>query len=112
MTPYTLWGTIMQLLRFRVRTLMMAVGVAALAIWGAMMGARSYDYYKLARHYATQERAWREIAARKRSLAKFDLECAEYYAPLAQKYCQAMWHPWMPVARDPLAPGVSEFLNQ
>jgi hypothetical protein len=31
-------------MRFRVRTMMAAVGVVALLIWGAMMGLRSYDY--------------------------------------------------------------------
>ena len=34
----------MRLPRFRVRTLMIAVGVVALLIWGAMMASQSYDW--------------------------------------------------------------------
>ena len=45
----------MRLPRFRVRTLMLAVGVVALLIWGAMLGTRSYVYYRLARTYGTYE---------------------------------------------------------
>ena len=47
--------TIMQLPSFRVRTLMLAVGLTALLLWVAMMGMRSYDSYRLATEYATQE---------------------------------------------------------
>ena len=42
----------MRTMRFRVRTLMAAVGVVALLIWGAMMGLRSYDYYRRASTYS------------------------------------------------------------
>jgi hypothetical protein len=97
---------------FRVRTLMLAVGIVALLVWGAMMGTRSYVYYRLAREYSIQERGWRENAvrdrgnpARARSVAAvWGLEIAEYYAPLARKYRRAMWRPWAPVAPDPPAP--------
>ena len=102
----------MRLLRFRVRTLMIAVVVVALLIWGAMMASQSYDYYRLAREYGANERGWREIAARNRGWAKFGLQCAEYYAPLVQKYRRAMWRPWMPVAPDPHAPGFDQWLEQ
>ena len=91
--------------RFRVRTLMVAVGVVALLVWGARMGSRSYDYYGRAREYGWNERGWREIAARHPGRASFGLECAEYYEQLARKYRRAMWRPWMPVAPDPVAPG-------
>jgi hypothetical protein len=97
---------------FRVRTLMLAVGIAALLVWGAMMAARSYVYYTLARQYGVQERGWRVNAlrdrgspARARSVAAvWGLEIAEYYAPLVRKYRRAMWRPWAPVAPDPPAP--------
>ncbi len=110
----------MRLPLFRVRALMIAVGVVALLIWGAMMGTRSYDYYRLARYYSSQERAWREGAARARgnpSLARtlaavYGLQNAEYYAPLAEKYRRAMWRPWMPVAPDPHAPGYDQWIEQ
>jgi hypothetical protein len=91
---------------------MVAVGVVALLVWGAMMGSRSYDYYRLARYYGDQERGWREIAARDRGNPArarsvgviWGRKIAEYYAPLARKYRRAMWRPWMPVAPDPPAP--------
>jgi hypothetical protein len=95
----------MRLVRIRVRTLMVLVGVAALLIWGARMGSRSYDYYRRATFYGTQERGWREIAARKRWPDDFGPRCAEYFAGLTAKYRRAMWRPWLPVAPDPPAPG-------
>jgi hypothetical protein len=97
--------------RFRVRTLMVLVGVVALLIAGSMMGLRSYVYYRLASTYSRYERDWRIMARRDldrgdtRSVsARWGLQIAEFYAPLAQKYRRAMWRPWMPVAPDPPAP--------
>jgi hypothetical protein len=91
---------------------MVVVAVVALLVWGAMMGLRSYDYYRLARIYGTYERQWREMATRDRGIptrtrciaAIWGRQIAEYYAPLARKYRRAMWRPWMPVAPDPPAP--------
>ena len=103
----------MRLPRFRVRTLMIAIAVVTLLVWGATMGIRSYVYYRLARDYGTYERQWREMALRDgedpvrrtRSLAvKWGPQIADFYAPLSRKYRQAMWHPWIPVAPDPPAP--------
>jgi hypothetical protein len=96
----------MRLLRLRVRTLMLLVSVVALLIWGAMMGRRSYGYYRLANEYRTYERGWCQIATRRRGPAKeFTLECAAYYSKLSSKYHRAMWRPWQPVGPDPYAPG-------
>jgi hypothetical protein len=89
---------------------MIAVGVVALLLWGAMMGTRSYGYYRLASYYGEQERGRREIADRKRGDptrsvgAVWGKQIAEYYAPLASKYRRAMWRPWVPIAPDPPAP--------
>jgi hypothetical protein len=102
----------MRLPHFRVRTLMVVVGLVALLIWGAMMGSQSYDYYRLAREYGAQERGWRVIAARGRWDARFASECAEYFTQLARKYRRAMWRPWMPLAPDPHAPGFDQWLKQ
>ena len=102
----------MRTMRFRVRTLMAAVGVVALLIWGAMMGSRSYDYYKRARFYGSQEYGWRQSAARGRFGADFSSECAEYFAQLTRKYRRAMWRPWVPVAPDPHAPGFDQWMEQ
>jgi hypothetical protein len=110
----------MRVPRLRVRTLMLAVGVVALLIWGAMMGLRSYVYYQRARVFRTQERPWREHAARDRAIptrtrsvaAIHGPRIAEYYAPLARKYRRAAWRPWMPVAPDPPAPGYEEYVRQ
>ncbi len=98
----------MRLPRFRVRTLMIAVAVTALLIWGAMMGTRWYIHYRLAREYGTQERLWRETAIRDRGnprsiAAKYGLQIADYLASLARKHRRAMRRPWMPVAPDPPA---------
>jgi hypothetical protein len=102
----------MRLLHFRVRTLMVVVGVVALLIWGAMMGLRSYDYYRRASFYAFQEYGWRETAISGQFSADSRSECAEYFAQLTRKYRRAMWRPWMPVAPDPHAPGYDQWLEQ
>jgi hypothetical protein len=104
----------MRLPRFRVRTLMIAVGVVALFIWGAMMASQSYDYYRLARKYGADERGWREIAMRNRwpERKQFHSECVQYFAGLSAKYRQAMWRPWLPVPPDPHAPGFDQWLEQ
>jgi hypothetical protein len=102
----------MRLPRFRVRTLMLAEGVVALLVWGAMMGTRSYVDYRLARSYSFEERGRRENAAKARGKpsrartvgAVYGPQSAEYHAPLAEKYRRAMWRPWMPVAPDPPPP--------
>ena len=104
----------MRLPHFRVRTLMIAVGVVALLIWGAMMASQSYDYYRRAREYGAQERGWREIASRNRppEWKQFHSECVQYFARLSAKYRQAMWRPWVPVAPDPHAPGFDQWKEQ
>jgi hypothetical protein len=102
----------MRLPRFRVRTLMLAVGVVALLVWGAMMGTRSYDYYRRARLFGAEERGWRESTARGRWPVEVGSQCADYYAQLSRKYRRAMWRPWMPVAPDPHAPGYDEWTEQ
>jgi hypothetical protein len=95
---------------------MLAVGLAALILWGAMMGVRSYNMHRLATEYGIQERGWREIAARGRSTdpggPEFSRRCVEYFAELAAKYRRAMWRPWMPVAPDPHAPGYDLWVEQ
>jgi hypothetical protein len=104
----------MRLPRFRVRTLMIAVGAVALLIWGTMMGARSFDFYNRAREYATQERGWRDIASRdiRPDQKQFHSDCIQYFAQLTAKYRHAMWRPWQPVAPDPHAPGFDQWLEQ
>jgi hypothetical protein len=102
----------MRLPNFRVRTLMIAVGVVALLLWGSMMGTRSYSYFSRAREFSELERGWRSIAARRPESAKFGLECAEYYALLVRKYRRATWRPWAPVAADPHAPGYDLWVEQ
>ncbi len=86
---------------FRIRTLTAVVGVVALLIWGAMMGPRSYDYYRRARAYETKERGWRESTARSCWRAEVGSRCAEYYAELTRKYSRAIWRLWLSVAPNP-----------
>ena len=96
----------MRLARFRVRTLMIIVGVVALLLCGAKLGTRWVDYYRRARIYGADERQWREMAARDRGkprsvAAAWGPQIAEDYAQLARKYRRAMWRPWLAVAPDP-----------
>jgi hypothetical protein len=102
----------MRLPRFRVRTLMIAVGVVALLIWSAMMSTRSYFYYMRAKIYGLEERVWRESAAKGRFPVEICSEAADYFAELCRKYRRAMWRPWQPVAPDPHAPGYDQWLEQ
>ena len=99
-------------LRLRVRTLIVLVALVAVLIWGVMMGSRSLDYARLASQYGDQERHWRREATQGDFRREFCIECAAYFAQLTAKYRQAMWHPWRPVAPDPFAPGVKEYLEQ
>ena len=102
----------MRTMQLRVRTLMLAVGVVALLVWGAMMGSRSYDYYRRAKFYSFEEYGWRETAVSGQFPADSRSERAEYFAELKRKYRNAMWRPWMPVAPDPHAPGFDQWLEQ
>ena len=104
----------MRLPRFRVRTLMIAVGVLALLIWGAMLGARSYGYYRRAMEYGTQERGWRDILSRdiQPDQKQFHSDCVQYFTMLSAKYRKAMWRPWLPVGPDPHAPGYDQWVEQ
>jgi hypothetical protein len=92
----------MRALRFRVRTLMAAVGLAAVLVWAAMMGFRSYVHYALASKYRFQESMWREQAVKYRSGSEDSLATADFCAQMASKHRRAMWRPWTPVAPDPL----------
>ena len=91
----------MRALRFRVRTLMAAVGLAAVLIWAAMTGLRWYVHYSLASSYSFQERGWREEVAKGRIRRDDCLESADFCAQMAEKHRRAMWRPWLPVAPDP-----------
>ena len=91
----------MRALRFRVRTLMAAVGLVAVLVSAAMMGFRSCVHYSLASRYSFQERGWREEAAKGRIRREDCLESAEFCAQMAGKHRRAMWRPWLPVAPDP-----------
>jgi hypothetical protein len=104
----------MRLPRMTTRRLMVLVAIVASLVWGAMMGVRSYDCYRIARYFGDQERGWRIIASRKEDpkQAQFHSECIQYCAMLSAKYRLAMWRPWLPVAPDPHAPGYDQWLEQ
>ncbi len=81
----------MRLPSFRVRTLMLTVGVVGMLIWGGMIGTRTYVYFRLAREYGAYERGWRYMAARDRAnpctrartvSAVWGVQTADYYAPV------------------------------
>jgi hypothetical protein len=102
----------MRALRFRVRTLMAAVCLVAVLVWTAMMGLRSYDYYRRASKYSLEEHVWRKSTARGDWPVEVGSEAAAYFAQLAGKYRRAMWRPWLPIAPDPLAPGREAYEEQ
>lgn len=102
----------MRLPHFRVRMLMVVVGVVAFLLWGAMMGLRSYEYYRLSRYYDLQQDGWRRSDSSGNLPTAFRSECVEYFGQLTRKYRRAMWHPWMPVAPDPHAPGYDLWVEQ
>jgi hypothetical protein len=102
----------MRLPRFRVRTLMIVVGVVAMLIWGAMTSMRSYAHYSRAGICALEERGWRESAEKGRLPVEFCLQCADHFAQLSRKYRRATWYPWVPVAPDPYAPGYDLWVEQ
>jgi hypothetical protein len=91
---------------------MFTIALVAFLLWGARMSVRSIIYFRLARDYGTYERQWREMSARDRAMpdrktsisAVWGEDIAAFYAPLARKYRQAMWRPWVPVEPDPPAP--------
>ena len=91
----------MRALRFRVLTLMAAVGLVAVLVWAAMMGFRSFVHYSLASSYSFQERGWRKEAAHSHLRREDCLESADFCAQMAEKHRRAMWRPWLPVAPDP-----------
>src|SRR5438309_1402007 len=97
----------MRLPRLSVRTCMLLVGVAALLVWGAMMGRLSFLHDQRARTYSSQERSWREMARRAlrqgdtRSIeATTGLQTADYYGRLARKYRRSAWRPWAGVDQE------------
>lgn len=102
----------MRIRPFRVRILMAAVAVVALLLWGSMMGWRSYNAYRLASFYNSQEYGWRQITARDGFPPDFRSQCIKYFAQLTRKYHRAMWRPWEPVAPDPHAPGFDQWKEQ
>lgn len=102
----------MRLTRLNTRTLMMAVAVVALLMWGGRMGARSLDYHRRSMYYGSQAAGWRELATRNHPWKAFHTQCADYFTDLARKYRRARWRPWLPVAPDPYAPGAREAAEQ
>ncbi len=102
----------MRMARFRVRTLMMAVALAALLVWAAMMVPRSLDYRRRSAEYGKQGRAWARFADEGDFPRKFCLECAAYFEVLEAKYRRSAWRPWEAVAPDHDAPGVAAYREQ
>jgi hypothetical protein len=99
----------MRLPRFRLRTLMIAVAVAAVATGGEVMRRRSVHSRKQARYYADlvriapmfhlsrempPEQAWRYRQAQIR-----------WWQQMARKYERAARYPFLSVAPDPPPPG-------
>jgi hypothetical protein len=94
-------------LRFTVRRLMLAVGLAGLAMGGAVWGYRmwrlSAEYERRANAARSHAGYYRPKEARYRG---FSEEAAKYkaitgyYAARARKYQRASRYPWVPIEPD------------
>jgi hypothetical protein len=104
----------MRLPKFRIRTVMIAVAVLAIALGGLaglqQLGQRMQRFRALARNHRQQG-----IVNRLRleglvahQAAKADIERyrtrADYHDALNRKYEYAARHPWLPVSSDPPEP--------
>ena len=113
----------MRLPRFRLRTLLVAVAVAAAAMEAVLMLQRAAAYRRLAERYAERERMHRDSAALAtaeaedlaergsadgaslwRDRADDNAAKAARSAELSRKYRRAAARPWLPVAPDPPPP--------
>ena len=102
----------MRLASFRVRTLMVIVGVLDAAHLGRDDGVAVLRLLQAGEVLRTsRKRGWRDPASSRRFDPDFASECAEYNKRLAEKYRRAIWSPWTPVAPDPHAPGYDAFVE-
>src|SRR4051812_30675658 len=97
----------MRLPRFRLRTLMIAVAVAGVAMYGARLRSRSHIYAERAECFEFFEdlygcgNFWAEMNPEQRRSA---LRMAEITRAMGRKYRRAARYPWLPVAPDPPPP--------
>jgi hypothetical protein len=106
----------MRRLNFRLRTLLMAVALAALLLWGGMLAIRSATYAFFANGVAKKQAAYQaDILAMERRAAKgltpkeaaqlaFGHRMMEYLARQQARYERAARSPWLPTKPDPLPP--------
>ena len=109
--------------RFTLRTLMIVVAVAAVALSGELLRRRWVVYRDFAAMYAELERderqsidapvlmcgMWRPTPAQRRefteSIKRSRIEMVAYFSLLRRKYEYASSHPWIIVGPDPPWPG-------
>jgi hypothetical protein len=95
--------------RFRLRTLLVAVAVAATALGAMGMVLRSAAYAaRAARYDAMAHPDWVKFGDRnpiqEAAYRRHEAEEVRYYLGLKAKYERAAAHPWLPVAPDPPPP--------
>jgi hypothetical protein len=101
---------------FRVRTMMIAIVVLALLLWGGMLATRSITYsfwasgvaqkrdaYR-ADIQALERRAGKGLTARDAELLAYGRRMVQYLDRQHARYERAVHHPWLPVEPDPPVP--------
>jgi len=92
--------------RFQLRTLLILVMLAGIAVGGYEIWRRSERYRARSVEAETQEHEWAKAASilRTKSVKAEVAGLRDYYAALKRKYQHAARHPWLPVAPDPPEP--------
>jgi hypothetical protein len=106
----------MRRLNFRLRTLLMAVAIVALLLWGGMLAIRSITYAFWANGVAKkrdayqadtlalERRAAKGLTAKEAELLAFGHRMMEYLARQQARYERAARSPWRPAEPDPPPP--------
>jgi hypothetical protein len=106
----------MRRLTFRLRTLLVAVALAAILLWGALLAFRSISYAFWAKAVARKRDAYQAdivalerrratgLTAREAELLAYGHRMMEYLARQQARYAHAARSPWLPVEPDPPPP--------
>jgi hypothetical protein len=106
----------MRRLNFRLRTLLMAVALAALLLWGGMLAIPSITSAFWANAVAQKRSAYqadvlalerrpaKRLTAKEAELLAFGHRMMEYLARQQARYERAARSPWLPVEPDPPPP--------
>ena len=107
----------MQRLNFRLRTLLMAVAITAVLLWGGMLAIRSVTFAFWAGGVAKKRDAYQAdilalerraaskgLTAKEAELLAFGHRMMEYLARQQARYERTARYPWLPAEPDPPPP--------